>query len=167
MVFCLGCRKETVDGAAPSSSSGEWIDFEGIQYRAPAGTQQLVKDGVLPGPGGLGGIPSGQRIHASISKPNPNGLFVELLRTADPVTLEGMKSSLVANGIARHLVGKTTTPGWELTYEQIDGADASIGEVHIVYADLGGKHYQCTWAETNCADKKAADGICRSLRAKR
>ncbi|MBS2012213.1 MAG: hypothetical protein JST00_04970 [Deltaproteobacteria bacterium] len=157
------CGKER---AAPSPTPSEWTDFEGIQYRAPPGTQQVVRDSVLPGPGGLGGRPSGVLVEASISKANPNGFYVELERSRDPSTLEGTKGSLVSNGVGRNLMGQSTATGWELTYEQIGGSGASVGLVHVLYTDLGGKHYRCTWAEANCADKKAADALCRSLRPK-
>jgi hypothetical protein len=62
--------------------------------------------------------------------------------------------------------GKTTPAGWELTYERLDTTGASSGIVHMVYADINGKHYPCTWAEVSCADRAAADAICRSMRAK-
>ena len=155
LIVLAACRKEA-----------GWIDFEGIQYRAPHGTAQRVEDGVLPGPGGQGGIPSGVRVEASITKPNPNGLFVQIVRTAEPASLDGTKQSLSANHVGREMKGATTQAGWELTYEQLDANGAPVGNVHMVYRDIGGGHYQCTWGEANCADRAGADAICRSMRAK-
>ena len=34
-----------------------------------------------PGPGGMGGIPSGVRPMIVLTKPNPKGFYVELART--------------------------------------------------------------------------------------
>lgn len=155
-----------VVAACRIQSGGDFIDFEGIQYRAPAGSTMQVQDGVLPGPGGLGGVPSGQRVEASIGRPNPNGLHVTIVRTAEPASLEGTKQSLAANRVGRNMNGKITPAGWELTYEQLDTMGTPWGIVHMVYADINGKHYQCTWAEVSCADRAAADAICRSMRAK-
>jgi hypothetical protein len=59
-----------VVAACRGQSGGDFVDFEGIQYRAPAGSTMRVQDGVLPGPEGLGGIPSGQRVEATITRPN-------------------------------------------------------------------------------------------------
>jgi len=155
-----GCGKEKL------VANETWHTFEGIEYRAPKGAVQQVQDGVLPGPGGLGGIPSGQHIEARITS-QEGKLFMSLVRSAAPKTLEATEKTLEANHIARGLAGKTTPTGWELTYEQIDTTGASIGKVHVVYADVAGGHYECTWAEVNCGDHAAADALCRSLRPKR
>jgi hypothetical protein len=143
---------------------GVWIDFEGIEYRAPEGTTMNVEDGVLPGPGGLRGIPSGERIEASIAK--KGAFYLQLVRTRLPPTLEGTKQSLLANHVGRNLKGTVTQTGWELTYEHIDSSGASPGKAHVIYAYIAGKHYECSWADVNCPDPVAAEALCRSLRPK-
>lgn len=78
LLVLVACGKTT--GGAPPPS--DWQSFDGIQYRAPVGTNVNVSDGVLPGPGGQGGIPSGVRPMVVLTKPNPNGFYVEIVRTA-------------------------------------------------------------------------------------
>ena len=168
------CGKERVRTIAtssptPSSStpaaSSDWTDFEGIQYRAPAGTNVERRDGVLPGPGGQGGIPGGDRISVTLTK--PNGFYVEIVKNARPTSLEGEKYALVAAKAGTNMVDKVTSTGWELTYDMpVTGNGKTATQAHELYADLGGGHFMCSYADVNCPDAAAAEAICRSLRAK-
>lgn len=149
-------------------SSGEvWTEFEGIEYRAPAGTQRGVEDSVLPGPGGQGGRPVGELVVLTLAKPKPGGFHVTMQRSRLPTTLEGEKSALETNHVGRNLVGKSTANGWELTYEQLDATGAPVGISHELYAELAGGHYKCTWGEMNTDDPTVPDSICRSMRARK
>jgi hypothetical protein len=159
LVLFSGCKGTST--TTPASSM--WIDFEGIQYRAPVGTTMNVEDGVLQGPDGLGGIPSGERIEANISK--SAAFYVQLLRTRVPSTLEGTKQSLLANHVGRNLKGTVTETGWELSYELIVNGTSS-GKAHVIYTEIAQKHYECSWADVNCPDPAAAEALCRSLRPK-
>jgi hypothetical protein len=153
------CGKETV----PKSSG--WSDFQGIQYRAPAGTNVTSADGVLPGPEGLGGIPRGARISVTLTK--PKGFYVEIVKNAEPTSLEGEKHVLLANKVGTNMVGKATSTGWELTYDMPVTNDARLAtQAHEVYADLAGGHFTCSYADVNCANPSAAEAICRSIRLK-
>lgn len=157
-----GCRKETVPTPARAS---EWTDFQGIQYRAPSGTSALSAGGVLPGPGGLGGIPSGVRISVTITK--PNGYYVEIVKSAQPTSLDGEKQGLLGSKAGTNMVGKATNTGWELTYDMPVTNDARVAtQAHELYVDLAGGHFKCTYADVNCPDPAAAEAICRSLRPK-
>jgi len=172
VIALLGaCRKEPVPtptsttSRSSSAASSEWTDFQGIQYRAPAGTNVLSADGVLPGPGGLGGIPSGVRISVTLTK--PKGFYVEIVKNAQPTSLEGEKHVLLANKVGTNMVDKATPTGWELTYDMPVTDDARpAAKAHELYADLAGGHFTCSYADVNCPDPAAAEAICRSLRAK-
>lgn len=182
LVALGACRNEDRSGSqappvplpsqVPSSSPthaaplSEWSDFYGIQYKAPAGTDARITRSVLPGPGGKGGIPTDVRPSAVLSLPGPRGFYVELLKTAEPVSLEGMKRALVGNKVGSHHVGKATKTGWELTYDMINPADGKTGKAHTFYFDVAAGHYQCSYYEVNCGDPAAADAICRSIRPK-
>jgi len=146
--------------------STEWSDFYGIQYRAPAGTNAMTQDGTLPGPGGMGGIPRGVRVSVRLSKPAPLGFYVEIIRTAEPVSLEAMKHALVGSTAGSNMVGHVTSTGWDLIYDMPGAAGASTSKAHIVYVDIAGGHFQCIYAEANCTDPAAAEAICRSMRPK-
>jgi hypothetical protein len=149
---------------APSTS--EWSDFYGIEYKAPAGTDARITDSVRPGPGGKGGIPTGVQPSAVLIRRGSQGFYVGLVKTAEPVSLEGMKRVLVGNKIGSNLVGKATKTGWELTYDMSREADGGTSKVHTLYFDVGGGHYRCTYNEADCADPAAAEAICRSIRPK-
>lgn len=150
---------------SPSVPSSEWTDFQGIQYRAPAGTNVMSADGVMPGPGGLGGIPTGVRISVTLTK--PRGFYVEIVKNAQPTSLEGEKYVLLANKVGTKMVGKATSTGWELTYDMPVTNDAQPAtQAHELYADLAGGHFTCSYADVNCPDPAAAEAICRSLRPK-
>jgi hypothetical protein len=177
LIFVLGaCRKEDRSpspspSAPPSASSSqaraptEWSDFYGIQYKAPAGTNAQSHDGVLPGPGGQGGIPRGVRPSVVLMKPAPQSFYVEILKTSEPVSLEGMQYVLAGNKVGSNFIGKATSTGWELTYDAARGG-GSTSKSHILYMDSAGGHYQCTFDEGNCGDAGAAEAICRSFRPK-
>lgn len=154
------CGKRVPTSSSPTSAS-EWTDFEGIQYRAPAGTNVERRDGVMPGPGGQGGIPTGVRISVTLTK--PHGFYVEIVKNASPTSLEGEKQALLAAKAGTNMVDKITSTGWELTY---DMPTTTATQAHELYADLAGGHFMCTYADVNCPDSAAADAICRSLRQK-
>jgi hypothetical protein len=157
LLLCV-CGKET------SASSAE---FHGVQYEAPAGTHARVADGVLPGPGGGGGIPSGVRISLTLTHRDPRGFYVEIVKTAAPRSLDAEKATLLANKVGSNMVGKVTPTGWELTYDMPVTNDARIAsQSHVLYADLAGGHYTCSYADVNCTDRAAAEAICRSMRPK-
>ena len=40
------------------------------------------------------------------------------------------------------------------------------GKGGVVYVDIAGGHFQCTYAEEKCTDPTAAEAICRSMRPK-
>ena len=157
-----GCRP---DGGPPSSGD-DWSQFEGIEYRAPAGTQRSVEDSVLPGPGGMGGRPVGELVVLTLSKARPGSFYLTIERSRGPLPLESERRVLEGNRVGRNLVGKTTANGWELTYELLDSTGTPLGIAHEIYAELAGGHYKCTWGEMNCEDRTAPDAICRSMRAR-
>ena len=120
-----------------------------------------------PGPGGLGGIPSGVRITVTLSHPAPNGFYVEIVKTAEPTSLEGEKYVLLANKVGSKMVGKVTSTGWELTYDMPGPSDArTSSKAHVLHADIAGGHFDCRYADVNCTDRAAAEAICRSMRPK-
>jgi hypothetical protein len=125
----------------------------------------MISDGVLPGPGGKGGIPTGARPRVVLAKPGPDGFYVELAKPSEPVSLDGMKYSLTGNKIGSNFVSTITSAGWDLTYDTPRG-DGSTSVTHIIYVDIGGGHYECTYDEGNGGSAAAAEGICRSLRPK-
>jgi hypothetical protein len=177
MVGLGACTKERESTTSTSSataipsttataSSNEWTDWEGIQYRAPPGTNALLRDGVMPGPGGQGGIPGGD--HMSVTLTKPNGFYVELVKDASPTSLEGEKYVLTEGGkLKREMVGKVTSSGWELSYDYGTSKDGGrVPQTHEIYTDIAGGHFKCTYGADNCPDATAAEAICRSLRPK-
>ena len=152
--------------ACGSSPTTESFDFYGIQYQAPPGTTAGITRSVLPGPEGLGGSPVDERPYVTITLA---GRFsVQITKTQGPSTLEGTKALYIANRIGTNHTGVTTPTGWELTYRTARSDDATkTSSVHLMYADLGGGHYECIYGEQNCPDIAAAEAICRSMRAKR
>lgn len=170
-VLLGACGKETVStsassasaSASPSSPAPEWTDFQGIQYRAPAGTNVMTRDGVMPGPGGQGGIPAGVRITVTLTK--PKSFYVQIIKNATPTSLEGEKYVLLGNKVGTNMIGKVTSTGWELTYDMPVTNDARVAtQAHELYADLAGGHFMCSYADVNCPDPAAAEAICRSMR---
>ena len=162
MILLVACRKD--DGLPPPAPSpNEWRDFYGVEYRAPPGTNALNKNGVLPGPGGRGGVPADERPNVVLTK--PQAFNVEIVKTTKPVSMEGMMYTLGQNKIGSNLNGKATTVGWDLTYETVRG-DSTPSKTHIIYAALSGGFYQCTYDESTSPDPKAAEAICRSIRPK-
>ena len=156
-VALAACKKES-----------PWNQFEGIEYRVPLGTNVSASDGsVLPGPGGLGGQPSGVRPHVTLSKAGPQGFYVELAREPSASTLDGTKYIYTANKTAQNMVGRTTTTGWELDYDGISPTGEPTGRAHLIHYDLAGKPFQCSWANSNCGDPATAEAICRSVRVSR
>ena len=154
-----------VQSSAGRAARGmEWRAFHGIEYQVPAATRSSVQESVLPGPGGQGGIPTGVRPQLTLSLAGPHGFYLQIVRSATPTSLEGMKQVLVSNKIASDLVGTTTANGWELTYNQIGQDGAAQGKARISSAHIAGAYFQCTYGEMNCADPAAARAICRSLR---
>jgi hypothetical protein len=146
-------------GKKDSKPSTDGSDFYGIQYRVPAGTSAKITDGTLPGPGGQGGAPSGVRISLVLTRPGPDGFYVEIIKTAEAVSLDGTTFALVANNVGSNMAGKATGTGWELTYDLPSG-----GKAHVVYADIAGGHFECSYADVNCPSPAAAEAICRSMR---
>ena len=154
-----------VIGACGASSSG-WSDFYGIQYQAPAGTTAQVTDSVLPGPGGEGGTPVGERPDVVLILPGAHGFRVQIIKPSESVSLDGMKYVLVGNKVGSNHVGTATKTGWELTYDVRSEDSSSTSKVHIIYADIAGGHYQCEYDEASTGDPVVAEAICRSLRPK-
>ena len=152
-------------GACATSSSG-WSDFYGIQYQSPAGTTAQITDSTLPGPGGEGGSPAGERPDVVLILPGAHGFRVQIVKPAEPVSLDGMKYALVGNKVGSNHVGTATKTGWELTYDVRSEDSSSTSKVHIIYADVAGGHYQCSYDEASTGDPAVAEAICRSLRAK-
>lgn len=141
------------------SASFEWHDFHGMEYRTPAGTTVTETDGTLPGPGGRGGVPSGESPRVVLSK--PKGFHVEILNLAERPTLEGTKYALETNGVGWDMVGQTTSTGFRLTYVM------ASGKAHVVYEEIAGRHFQCTFADATSPDRAAAEAICLSMRPKK
>lgn len=163
MTLLAACRKDDGLPSPPAPSPKEWVDFYGVEYKAPPGTNALNKNGVLPGPEGGGGTPADERPNVVLTK--PQGFYVEIVKPAKPVSMEGMMYSLGQNKVGSNLSGKATANGWDLTYETVRG-DATPSKTHIIYVTLNGGHYQCTYDDSNCPDPKAAEAICRSIRPK-
>ena len=154
------------DKATPAPAVSEWTDFYGIQYQAPPGTTARITESVLPGPGGEGGSPVGERPYVELSM--PGRFHVTITKTRGASTLDATKALYVANKLGTDHAGASTPTGWELTYRVPRSDDSTKTSVaHLVYAALGGGHYECSYDEQNCADPKAAETICRSMRAKR
>jgi hypothetical protein len=116
---------------------------------------------VLPGPGGLGGIPSGEHIVLKLTHPDPSSFYVEIIKTAEPKALEIYQTH------QRNLTTKVTPTGWEVTYDSPRTSDGQ-GTIKnaVFYADLAGGHYTCRYMDINCPDKAAAEAICRSMLSK-
>lgn len=179
MLAAAACGKEPSITAAPPDASSVplvtatatastmvWKDFVGVQYQAPSGANATFKDGVMPGPGGQGGIPTGERPSLTLSMAGPKGFYVQLEKPKDAVSLDGMKRVIDGMKMGTNVVTKKTANGWEISYARTDAADAEPPNAHILYFDIAGGHYQCTYADVNCGDPAMADAICRSLRAK-
>jgi hypothetical protein len=149
---------------APAVATDEWTDFYTIQYHAPKGTDARVTRSVLPGPGGLGGSPVDERPYVTLVS---NTFYVTITKTQERSTLDATKASYVANNVGVDHRGAPTSTGWEMTYttkRSDDPTKPSTG--HLVYAELGGGNYQCSYDEQNCKDPAAAAAICRSMRIK-
>jgi hypothetical protein len=157
------CRQ---DGGPSSQVSSEWMTFHGIQFRVPVGTRAETTDGVLPGPEGMGGIPTGDRPSTVLILPGPHGFYVEIIKTNAPVSMEAMKHVLVGSQVGQNHDGEATSTGWEMTYETRGVPDASTKKTHIQYFEVAGGYYQCIYGEANCGDPAAAEAICRSIRPK-
>lgn len=178
---CLACGKDRSVGASTDASpdaspapvvtgvapSMIWRDFHGVEFLSASEAHVSEKDGVMPGPGGMGGIPPGERPSATVTLAGPRGFYVQIEKTKDPVSPDGMKRVIVGMKMGTNIVTKTTANTWEITYARTDAADAEPPNAHILYFDIAGGHYQCTYADVNCGDRAAADAICRSLRAKK
>jgi hypothetical protein len=162
------------EGSGTTSALGtklEWKDFYGIQYQAPPGTDERTTNGTLPGPGGLGGVQTDERPSVTLSMTEPHRFYVEIVKPKERVSLEGMKYVLPQLK-ATNIVAAPTSAGWDLTYDtQEEGAPTSkdggsTSKTHIIYVELAGGNYQCTYGEVSCSDVAAAESICRSMRAK-
>ncbi|HTN92607.1 MAG TPA: hypothetical protein VL242_53430 [Sorangium sp.] len=151
--------------AACADGKGAWRDFHGIQYRAD-GAHAHESDGVLPGPGGLGGLPSGER--PSVVLTRPDGYHVEIAKPAQRASLEAEKASLEQSHAGSNFREIATPDGWELTYDMPTqpGAEPgrSGGRAHIIYREIAAGNYRCSWADVNGRDPKAAEAVCRSIR---
>ncbi len=162
LVVLVACG---ADKAAQSPAVSEWTDFYGIQYQAPPGTAARVTDSVLPGPGGEGGSPVGERPYVALSM--PGRFHVTITKTRAASTLAATKALYVANRLGTDHAGTSTATGWEMTYRVPRSDDSTKTSVaHLVYAALGGAHYECSYDEQNCPDREAAASICRSIREK-
>ncbi len=144
------------------SSDSEWRTFYGIEYRTTKASTSHVVDSVLPGPDGLGGSPVGERPTVTISEAGPHGFYVTITKTKERLTIDSEEGTFTSNA---KLVGTSTAIGWELSGEQATG-DGRTLVIHEIYADLAGGHYECTYADVNCADVVPADALCRSMRGK-
>jgi hypothetical protein len=152
---------------APPAVSPEWTDFYGIQYKAPPGTNAHVTRSVLPGPGGEGGSPTDERPYVSLGMGGPRRFHLTITKVRGPETLDAIKASYAANGVGSGHTGVTTKTGWEMTYRNPRSDDPTkTSLVRLIYADIGGGHYECIYDEQNCADPTVAEAICRSIRAK-
>ncbi len=142
-----------------------WYVFREIELLAPKSASLGEQDGVLPGPGGLGGVPTGERPSVDVGVDGPHGFHLTIFREPGPRTLEGEKSSMASNKYGTNPVGKVTANGWELTYDaEVYGTPT--GRSRLFYAAVAGKHFTCIFAEPNCKDVAAAEAVCRSMRAK-
>ena len=121
----------------------------------------------MPGPGGQGGVPTGVRISVTLSKPDT--FYVEIIKHAAPISLEGEKYVLLGSKAASSAAGKVTSTGWELTYDRpvVNDARAAKKKGRIFYFDIASGHFECSYAEENCPDPAAAEEICRSIRPMR
>lgn len=131
-----------------------------MQYQAPVGTDARVTTSVLPGPGGMGGSPTDERPWVDLAL--RDRFFVTITKTQEQATLDSIKASYEANKIGSNFVGKPTATGFELTYASTNAP----GTGHMIVANLGGGHYQCSFHDQNCKDVAAAEAICRSMRVK-
>ncbi|MEO8701266.1 MAG: hypothetical protein ABI867_14550 [Kofleriaceae bacterium] len=156
-LLCLGLV------ACSSSSTSEWRTFYGIEYRTSKASSSSIVDSVLPGPGGLGGSPVGERPVVTISEAGPHGFYVTITKSSYAMTLDAAKATLLSNKIGEQLVGKTTPTGFELAGVQTSPGGPST-PFHEIYVDLAGGHYDCLYADANCADPAAAEALCRSMR---
>lgn len=151
----------------PAVATDEWTDFYTIQYQAPKGTDARVTRSVLPGPGGLGGSPVDERPYVTLSMGGVNSFYVTITKTQERSTLDATKASYVANHVGTNHRGSATTTGFEMTYQTQRSDDATKSSTaHLIYAELGGGNYQCSYDEQNGKDPAAAAAICRSLRSK-
>ena len=73
----LGCRKTEA-----------LRTFREIEVRVPLDATAGEKDGVLPGPGGLGGIPAGVRPQLDVSRAGPHGFLLQILKSQHPELVE-------------------------------------------------------------------------------
>jgi hypothetical protein len=157
---------EPPPSAAPRAPTVEWRRFGGVEYQVPVGAWANERDSILPGPKGSGGVPGGVDPTVTVGMPGDHAFYVQIEKPIAPVSLEGMKYVVLGNKMAvpSSVVGKATPSGWDLTYDSADAADASSRKVHVIYADIAGGHFQCTYADVNCKDPAVAEAICRSLR---
>jgi hypothetical protein len=156
---------------APGCSDQSWQPFQEIEFRADKAVSVRETDGVLPGPDGLGGVPSGERISLTVSLAGPRGYHVEIVRTALPRTAATERGILEQIHQGESFVEKTTANGWELEYSQrlppaAPGASSKTTRVHVRYREVSGKYFHCSWADVNCPDTTAAEAVCRSMRAR-
>ena len=86
LVALNGCGKQRDGASSAPEPSSEWSVFEGIEYRAPPGTHAMLRDGVLPGPGGQGGVPTGVRPSVTLTRSGPQN-------AASIITTKALKPS--------------------------------------------------------------------------
>jgi len=145
----------------------EWKEFHGIEVQIPAGTHAEVQESVLPGPGGQGGSPTGERPTLTLFMAGANHFHLQIIKSSEPTSLDGMERVIRGNHMGTNLVGKQTAHGWELSYNAIAEGETTPGKpVHTIFNDIAGGHFECTYGEANCADPAVADAICRSIRVK-
>lgn len=148
----------------PSPPAAEWSDFYGIQYQAPPGTDARITRSVLPGPGGGGGSPTDERPYVTLSAA---GFYVTITKTQERSTFDTTKQVYLANQVGTDHTGVTTATGWEMRYRMPRSDDPTkTSGVHLVYAELGGGNYECSYGEQSSRDLAAAEAICRSMRVK-
>ena len=146
--------------ACKKTDTTPWIGFYGVEVKAPAGTDVHRTDSVLPGPGGQGGSPVGER--PSVTLTRAQSFNVEVRKLPQPMTYEDAIAVLEKSPGNANFRGKRAPHGWELTY---DMAGAPPVKVSLIYADLGGGHYECGWTSQS-PDVEAAEAVCRSVRAR-
>ncbi len=153
-------------GKTRLSEGGEtWHAFREIEYRAPKAAMHGEQDGVLPGPGGLGGVPAGERPSVGVSVQGPHGFQLEIFREPGLKTLASERGWLLSQSETTNLVEKVTPNGWELTYDSVVYGTPT-GKFHVHYAVLAGRQFTCRFSDAGSKDVAAAEAVCRSMRAK-